>query len=863
MTTIHDLFAPTDPQPWAPDLRVVRKALSLRTGWVALTRIVAAGARAHAFHLPAEVDEAVAWVVANAGADVTLTWSIAELTLEGAERINESRTATGVQKPDIAGYGWVAADLDPDDVVTMSVYRDRLTRYGITPSLVLASGRGLHVFWKLKDWTVAPLVLPTLEDLVRVFDSDTGTLDPNRNLRLPGTWNAKAEARRLAVVETYDPHAAYTLEELSARACALSPRPERVRTARQARVLADGEDWPDRYRASYDLADELTRITGATGGSRRKWPCPAGHPGDGPPSLTLHPDNDQRAVCHGTAHPHDMGRQSGGRYTFDVLDLHAMEVGQTVEDFMRDERRRQQPQDEQAGTAPGGQGGQEGQSSTPPPAEDWPDPAPLTTTPPPVDVSGLPAVLADIVREVASSAQAPVEVPLVFALGALSAATRGCWDITITSSWKGEPTALYGVTLADSGERKSAGKNPITRALDEAEKRVALLVRAENRDRDPRRKAADARRRQAEKDGDEDGAAREAARVHELRPRPVPALVLSDTTTEALGVNMEEQGGAAALFITEATAFSTVAGHYNNDKSGSGGNVGLLNHAYDAERYADKRIKRGGVTIPRPFLAWAAAVQTQVLTGYANGTTEGSGFLARFVLLLPTSMVGYRKVRTEAVPAAVQRAWDEALTALHSRAWEHYKAMTDDPDEYGEPLPITLTPAASDLLLDYYQRLEDGKRTDLDLRDLGGWIEKHPARLARMAALFALLENPYTTAVEVPHVRAALTLADPLVEHATAALRVLRNTGDSGPVRRVLDALTSLGQTVVTTREVLKKVHGQGWVSGVEAVRAVLAELAELDYLRPDQAKTGGRPSERWHVHPSLLTGTPDAEGQP
>lgn len=485
-------------------------------------------------------------------------------------------------------------------------------------------------------------------------------------------------------------------------------------------------------------------------------------------------------------------------------------------------------------------------------AEDWPEPEPLASAPAPVDVAALPAFLRDIVTATASSAQTPVEVPLVFALGVLSAATRGCWDVRVTSSWDAGPTALYGVTLADSGERKSGGARPLLAPLGASERELVRTVNAENRARRVRREAAEARLRQAVKDDDQDGADKQAAIAHENRHRPVPALVLSDTTTEALGVHLEEQGGATALFNTEATAFSTVAGHYSD----KGGNVGLLNHAYDAERFADKRIKRSGVTIPRPFLAWAAAVQTTVLTGYANGTTEGSGFLARFVLLLPTSMVGGRNMRTVAIPDAVQAAWDDAVTELHARAWQHYAAMADDPEDYGDPLTITLSADAADALLDYAQRLEDAKAGDWSLRDLGGWIEKHPARVARIAALFALAENPYALTVEARHLDAALSMAPALVAHAKATMRVLRNTGSTGLVRRVLDVLVEMGKPVVSTRDVHYKVRGQSWAETADAVRDVLQDLEMLGYVRPvDQSgKRGpGRRSELWRVHSSVL----------
>lgn len=347
----HGVPAP----PWTPDLYTVEKALRLRTNYVALTCLLPGRDgtlyvdACRVFLLPSEVDEALAWVNSHAGPAATLTWTVATLTPDGAERINTSAKATGVQKTDVAGYDWVAADLDPDDVVPLKVYRQRLADFAVVPSLVLASGRGLHVFWRLDQWTIAADVVPVLKDLVRAFDSDAGTEQLTRNLRLPGTWNPKADAKRLAVVENHAPDASYTPQELSDRACAISPRPVIVDTPRTRRVLAGGDDWPDRYRAAYDLTDELTRVTGISGGARSKWPCPAHGPGNDGRQVIVHRDNPTRAVCFGGNHPDDMGhRTSDGLHTFDALDLHAMEMGQSVKDFMADERRARKTTD--AGT---------------------------------------------------------------------------------------------------------------------------------------------------------------------------------------------------------------------------------------------------------------------------------------------------------------------------------------------------------------------------------------------------------------------------------------------------------------------------------------------------------------------------------
>ncbi len=342
---------------WRPNAFTVRRALLRRNGRVGLSRLTRHGGSAHAFLLPAEVDEAVAWVRDKASPEATLTWTAAELTAPGAQRINSSERATVPQKPDIVGYSYLVADLDPSQDVPLERYRELLAAFPDPPTMVVASGRGLHVYWQLSEPVSVERAAPVLADLVRYFGSDRATLDPQRQLRIPGTFNAKLDAQRSAVIEVDEPDRRYMLKALEMHVCALSPRPPAVlKTPRRSVVLADGDtsDWPERYRAEFDLAEELTRVTGQHPSAQGKWLCPVGgHDGDSP-SLKIHRDNEQRAICFGN-HPSDMGRPDGSRTTFDVLDLHAWEAGQTVEDFMHHQRRQRLDPFGAADTQEGGQ----------------------------------------------------------------------------------------------------------------------------------------------------------------------------------------------------------------------------------------------------------------------------------------------------------------------------------------------------------------------------------------------------------------------------------------------------------------------------------------------------------------------------
>ena len=493
-------------------------------------------------------------------------------------------------------------------------------------------------------------------------------------------------------------------------------------------------------------------------------------------------------------------------------------------------------------------------SDSSPEVEPWDVPMPLGIgTPPPVPLDGLPGFLRHMVEAVAEQSQAPREVVLAAALGTLAAATRGVWDVHVRAGWNAGPSVLWLTALAASGERKGAGTKPLTAPLIDAERHLASEVRRVNRNREVERRRLQALLKAADAEGDPTAWQRLADAMHESRPRAVPGLVISDATTEALGQYMTGQGGAGAIFGTEASSFQTVAGRYSD----ADGNFSLLNNAYDGEPYADLRIKRDGVRVERPALTWSVAVQPDVLAGYADSQSEGSGFLARFLLLVPASNIGRLNYRSEPVPDAVAADWAGVVEGLHAEAWPRYEAMTESlPDDLGPPSSVTFTDEFVELIIQYGERLDREAANGGLVAHLGGWASKAPARIARIAAVLALADDPQRRDVDLGHVSAALTLADAFTAHAGAGFGILRQAARLDPEARIVDALRKIGAAEVTTREVHQVVRDQtSWVKRASDVRSALDQVEELGYVRRVQvpgSTKGGRPPERWEVHQSL-----------
>ena len=778
-------------------------------------------------------------------------------------------------KPAPAGLGSVANCRDAVQTLSECLYAQ--------PVAVVASGSGgLHPYWRLAPYPPAehPRAVRLLRRfglLVRAVATAHGggadnVQEPARVLRVPGTRNLKPDggavvaefpdAETVADVVTLDDlEEALSLagipdapdaEDLAERVDASTWTPAAATCGYASRMVSGwASDVPSAGRHQW-LMGQAVRLEAA----RRHGCLTVAAYGDARRALA-----DRFGVLCATVGPSRSpapfevaGALAWARERVETMTPAAV-AGQLGNHRHRDD------------TPPPGVDPETGElreppdEDVPPPAEDdvqdvpaaWGEPAPLGVAleAPALPLDGLPPYLREMVDAVTEQSQAPREVVLAAALGALAAATRGAWDVEVHSGWRAGPSVLWTLTLATSGERKDSGVSPLFAPLEQAEREAVAEVRTVNRNRAAERERIVNRRKDAEREGNGDEVARQREAEHRNRPRPVPAFLVSDPTPEALGMSMGEGGGSACIVGTEAASLQTVAGRYSD----AGGNYSLVNHAYDGARFSDLRIRRDPIRVDRPALSWCVAVQPSVVAGYANAGSEGSGFLPRFLLLLAENRVGSRSYRTPAVPAGVSARWAAVVHRLHAAAWERYSAMTEDlPDTLGPAPRIRFTEDAAEALIQYAERLEAQKRPGSVLVTLGGWVEKHPTRVARIAAILALADDPERTSVPVEYVRAALSLADPLIRHALAAFDVLRHAARQDPPSRVAEILRRLGKPTATTRGVFLLARAQSWCDHTEDARDALEELADLGWVRgPVKVQTGGRPSERWDVHPELL----------
>jgi hypothetical protein len=114
-----------------------------------------------------------------------------------------------------------AAYIDVDFKTTPEpAARQRLADFPCPPSLVVASGHGLHAYWLFREPSSLPeaerRIRELLERLALQFGGDSSVAEPARILRVPGTWNHKTVPPVPVVLESCDPTRRYNPSELEA-----------------------------------------------------------------------------------------------------------------------------------------------------------------------------------------------------------------------------------------------------------------------------------------------------------------------------------------------------------------------------------------------------------------------------------------------------------------------------------------------------------------------------------------------------------------------------------------------------------------------------------------------------------------------
>ena len=452
------------------------------------------------------------------------------------------------------------------------------------------------------------------------------------------------------------------------------------------------------------------------------------------------------------------------------------------------------------------------------------------------------------VEAVQGMTQAPVAIPAQSALAVASLAVQGFADVETLGGPR--PLSLYALTIAASGERKSACDAPMLAALREHEReqgraqREAVLAWQNAQalwKGDRERILAEA------KAGKRDNRTATQADLAALGPEP-PAppsadRMVTEPTFEGLTKLFATGQPSLGLFSDEGGQF--LGGHAMNSENRQK-TLAAFNDLWQGNPIRRTRAGDGHATLYGRRLAVHLMVQPGVARAFmADPMASDTGFLPRFLICEPASTIGTRlTARTRRDDTALERFGDRLRAILET-------PMPMDPATRElQPRKLPLDPGARDLLADFADAIERAQARRGDLAHIRGTASKAAEQAARIAGVLTLWRDLEALAVPAAEMAPAIYLAQFYLSEAA-------RLASAATISAEIDATEALRLWLLeswTEREVLARdvvQFGPNRLRETPKARAALQLLERHGWLEPLDPGTvvrGAARKEAWVV---------------
>lgn len=361
------------------------------------------------------------------------------------------------------------------------------------------------------------------------------------------------------------------------------------------------------------------------------------------------------------------------------------------------------------------------------------------------------------VEAVQGMTQAPIAIPAQSALTVVSLAVQGFADVETLGGPR--PLSLYALTIAKSGERKSACDAPFLAVLRDHEREQDKERSGEMQIWSNDHALWKGEREQilveVKKSKGEKRVAAQAD-LETLGPEPVAPPRTDRTITEP---TFE---GLTKLFATGQPSlglFSDEGGQFLGGHAMSSDNKlktqAAFNDLWQGNPIRRTRAGDGHITLHGRRLAIHLMAQPSVArTFMADPLAVDTGFLARFLICEPPSTIGTRMQRNA-------RHNDAAVSQFGARLRDILETpLPMDPETRElEPRTLQLSPDARTLLADYSDQIEAAQNHGGNLAHITGTASKSAEQAARIAGVLTLWANLNAGTVEAAEMANAITLA--------------------------------------------------------------------------------------------------------
>lgn len=312
----------------------------------------------------------------------------------------------------------------------------------------------------------------------------------------------------------------------------------------------------------------------------------------------------------------------------------------------------------------------------------------------------LPPILAAMVRDVSNMVQVDEAMVATIALATIA----GCvspGNIKLNSQDSEAPLTLFALVIAAPSEGKSGVLQALTQPLYDIEREQLVEYNLKRSDERSSKRLIEQRidtALKAAKRGDANATAdfyAASLALDTLEESPSPRIMYDDVTPEAL---VEKMCGNGRAFIASAEGgiFQTIAGRYAHGVS----NLDAILKGYNGESLSVDRKGADPLVVMRPLLTFALMVQQHTWTEVkTNADFMGRGFIHRFLIVEPFSMVGNRSFAGKKSDLMVKHNYAMLIRQLV----ETFKISE---------LTLPMSVQADEVLARYSQTTEEGLRPE-------------------------------------------------------------------------------------------------------------------------------------------------------
>jgi putative DNA primase/helicase len=499
-------------------------------------------------------------------------------------------------------------------------------------------------------------------------------------------------------------------------------------------------------------------------------------------------------------------------------------------------------------------------------ADEWPEPREIPSglaSVEPFDPRLLPESLCPWIQDISERIGCPPDFPAVAAVVGLASVVGG--KVTIRPSRRDDWTVtpnLWGAPIGRPGVLKSPAVEealkPLKRleidAAEEHGRELAEWKALQDVLEVKRGTDRDKLRKQLKSNGDPQAIARTIAErrgeAGEDAPEPPRRRYLvNDTTVERLQEILAANPSGTLAYRDELVGLLR-----SLEKEGREDARAFYLEAWNGGgRYESNRIGRGDTIVPRCTLSLLGNIQPGPLRDYLKGASAGGGgadgLVQRFQLAVWPDIAGKwssadRWPDTEARDTAFKTFERLARLDPEKIGGERDKFASND-----EPPFLRFDDAAQEVFIEWRVDLERRVRSGEEHPALESHLAKYRSLVPSLALLFHLADK-HTGPVGERSLMRSLAWAQYLESHARRMYGAV--TGADAYPARCLAKRIRAGEVEDGFR--LRDVYQNGWtgLSTRDEAAAAAEVLESLDWLRPEEQATGGRPTMCYRINPGV-----------